>query len=158
MSAPTIATHPLRLTSALVAVIAAVVLSLWWFVARSAADTEVAGEGLVTVADDVYQFELTTCTAADTNFVAAGYGIVDGERYWLNASGSGVNITGGTESEIEPPAEGQLWLSSDGAPEWKMADGVVDAEVAVSDRRLADPIRSVAVLKLSCNHHVPADA
>jgi hypothetical protein len=158
MTARINATSPLRLVGALVALVAAVLISLWWFVARSAADTEVEGEGRVTVADEIYDFELTTCTAADTDFVAAGYGIVDGVRYWLNASGAGVNITAGTESEIEPPIEGQLWLSSDGAPDWEMTDGVVDAEVAVSDRRLPDQAADMAILKLSCHQHIPGDA
>lgn len=148
----------LRLIGALAIVVAAVAVPLWWFVARSAADVEVAGQGLVTVADSVYNFELTTCTAANSDFVAAGYGIVDGERYWLNASGAGVDITAGTESEIEPPVAGHLWLSSNSPPEWTVTNGVVDAEVAVTDRRSPGSTTSLAVLRLNCHPRIPGDA
>jgi hypothetical protein len=140
-----------RPIAALGAVAVAVALSWWWFVARSAADTEVTGKGTVTMADAVYQFELTTCSVADSDFVAAGYGLVDGQRYWLSASGTAVDITAGTESEIDPPIEGQLWLSSDGPPEWRLDDGVVDAEVAVTDHRLPGTAPSLALLELICS-------
>lgn len=82
-----------------------------------------------------YTFAPTTCTITDTDFVAAGSGDLNGEPFWVSASGDGVNLSVGSESEVERPAEDQLWLVSVNKVRWQAEDDSITASAWLRDER-----------------------
>ena len=110
------------------------------------------GSGTLTVDGIVYEFTPTTCVISDEDFVAAGTGFDDGERFWVSASSVGLDLAVGTESEIEEPAEDQLWLiSEDEVIDWSAQDETVIAEANMTDQRSPQSTTVHGSLELHCD-------
>jgi len=82
-----------------------------------------------------YQFAPSTCSVSDTDFVAAGTGTIDGEPFWISASGDRVNLALGEETEAERPEDDKLWLISIDDVNWRNSDGAITATAVMRDER-----------------------
>ncbi|MEM8923797.1 MAG: hypothetical protein AAGD35_09855 [Actinomycetota bacterium] len=104
------------------------------------------------VADDVtYEFAPTTCFISADEFVAAGTGQIDGDRFWVSASSENLDLSVGTESALDQPADDQLWLISTGTVDWTAAGDTVVARADMADRRLAESEAVLGELQLRCD-------
>lgn len=101
---------------------------------RSSASAE-SGHGQLTVGGTTYAFSPSTCTIADSDFLVAGHGEVDGEPFWLSASGLRVNLAVGQESETERPEDDDLWLVSVDEISWRSDETHIDASATMRDER-----------------------
>ncbi len=137
-------------------VLALLVAASAWIVSLATASSPepVPGAGTLTVGDHVYYFRPTSCVISDEDFAAAGTGIDDGQRFWVSASSIGLDLAVGTSSEIEQPADDQLWLVSDDRVDWEIHDDTVSATASMADRRVADATPVLGALELHC---VPTD-
>ncbi len=113
------------------------------------------GSGTLTVDGNVYEFTPTTCLISEEDFVAAGTGFDDGERFWVSASSVGLDLAVGTENEIEEPADDQLWLiSEDEAIDWTATDETVTARASMIDSRSPQSTTVVGSLELHCDPEI----
>ena len=111
------------------------------------------GSGTLTVDGVVYQFTPTTCLISDEDFVAAGTGFDDGERFWVSASSKSLDLAVGTESEVEQPAGDQLWLISDQDIDWEATGDTVTAMAPMVDRRAPRSTTMLGSLELRCDRN-----
>jgi hypothetical protein len=133
-------------------VLALGVLTAWelYGLARPAPITAV-GAGTLTIDDDVYPFTPTTCFITDQDFVAAGTGSSGSDQFWVSASSSGLNLTFGTENEIDHPPSDKLWLVSDDTIDWFATGRKVTAQTEMSDHRIPGFTPVTGHLELRCD-------
>jgi len=123
---------------------------LWFFNSNSFADADV-GSGMFTVGDQEYEFVPTTCNHSLKDFIAAGVGH-DGETpFFVSASSTNLRFTAGTENELDPPIDGQMWFTSQGAIEWQATGEVITIQAMVSDDRNARAPAYPAEIRIVCN-------
>ena len=116
------------------------------------AEAEVTrGAGTLTVGGITYAFTPTTCFISDADFVAAGPGSDGSDRYWVSASSVSLDLTVGTENEIDEPDDDQLWLVSDDSVEWRATGQTVVASASMNDRRSPGTTAVVGSLELTCD-------
>lgn len=124
------------------------------FVLSSAGLTDTdaeAPESASLVVDGVtYRFAPTTCTVTETDFLAAGNGMINGETFWVSASADRVNLTVGPETEIERPADDQLWLVSVQEVRWQAINRTITASAVLGDERITDSPQVRSQLSVSC--------
>ena len=150
-----VAVRPPRRKRFVVGGVIVAVGALALIVGQMVSDAEVVtGAGTLTVGGVVYHFTPTTCLISDEDFVATGHGLDDGEQFWVSASSVGLDLAVGTESEIEEPADDQLWLISDDAPEWTADGNTVTARAPMADRRSPQSTTVVGSLELRCDADV----
>jgi len=113
-------------------------------------DDLVDGSGTLTVDGVVYRFTPTTCLISDEDFVATGTGFDDGEQFWVSASSVGLDLAVGTESEIDEPADDQLWLINNESVDWKATGNTVTAWAPMTDQRSPTSTTVVGALELRC--------
>lgn len=109
------------------------------------------GSGTLVVDGNSYSFVPTTCFISDEEFVAAGTGYDRGQRFWVSASSVNLDLSVGTESAIDQPADDELWLISDELIDWQSTGQSVVARAPMSDRRLSDSQPIVGSLELHCD-------
>lgn len=108
------------------------------------------GSGTLTVDGIVYIFTPTTCLISEKDFVAAGTGVEAGEQFWVSASNVRLDLAVGTESEIDEPAEDQLWLISDEIVDWNARGRTVTASAPMTDHRSPQSTTVLGSLELDC--------
>ena len=153
-SRPLSAFQPFALTRRRVVAMAAVVLFIAGGSVAAQAMSEperVDGSGTLTVDGVVYHFTPTTCLITSDDFVAAGRGTDGDEQFWVSASSVSLDLAVGTESEIEEPAEDQLWLVSDDPVSWQVEGNTVTARASMSDRRIPESGAMPGSLELNCS-------
>ena len=140
----------LRIVIACVGFVATV--SVIQFVAdRVEADASfVEGSGTLVIGDHTYAFTPTTCFISDEDFVAAGTGVFEAQQFWVTASAIGLDLTVGTENEIDQPADDQLWLVADDMVQWHATGQTIMARAEMTDRRTPEAQPVVGSLKLNC--------
>jgi hypothetical protein len=146
--------HPPALTRRRIVAALAVVMFVVGasFAAQAMSEPElVDGSGTLTVDDVAYRFTPTTCLITSDDFVAAGRGLDGDEQFWVSASSVGLDLAVGTESEIDEPAEDQLWLMSDEQVSWQADGNTVTATASMSDHRAPDSVAVEGSLELNCN-------
>jgi hypothetical protein len=122
------------------------------YAAQAVSDTEqVDSSGTLTVDGIEYQFTPTTCLITSDEFVAAGHGVDGDDQFWVSASSVSLDLAVGTESEIEEPAEDQLWLMSDDPVSWQVDGSTVTARAPMSDHRLPESTTMMGALELNCD-------
>ena len=109
-----------------------------------------AGTGELQVAGERYQFSTDTCSVTDDGFVVSGPGTADGERFWISASNYSIDITVGTESIAQAPADDNLWLTSFNEVDWATEESALQASAQMWDERVEDPARHAASLSINC--------
>jgi hypothetical protein len=82
-----------------------------------------------------YVFAPSTCSVSDTDFIAAGTGNINGESFWISASGASVNLALGEDDEAERPEDDKLWLVSVEDVSWRNSDGAITATALMRDER-----------------------
>ena len=126
---------PLLILPLLAAVIAIGVLASGIAGSALTSESAVARSGRLSVGGVTYRFAPTTCTITDEDFVAAGSGTIDDQTFWVSATADGVDLEVGPESEIEVPAEDQLWLRSVDEITWTASGGEIEASTLMRDER-----------------------
>ncbi len=140
-----------RSTTSVVAVVTTaivVVASFFWLSVDEAASVD--GASVLEVGDIRYEFAPSVCTFTPTDFVAAGSGTVDGEPFWVSASSRSVRLSVGTDSELQRPADDQLWLTSVGELAWDRSSESLQVHTLMRDGRSDDARRVLARLSVSC--------
>ena len=136
----------------LILVVGIVVLASSAFVLSSAglASSDRSDVGELEVGGVHYNFVATTCSVSESDFIAAGSGTIDGEPFWISASGDRVNLALGEDSEAERPADDKLWLISVNSVNWTNQDGAITASAIMRDER--DPGSQVlrGTLSVAC--------
>jgi len=131
-----------------------VALTGFGFVLSSAgltgADTEPEESASLIVDGIIYRFAPTTCTVTDTDFLAAGSGVIDGETFWISASADRFNLAVGPDSEAERPEDDQTWLVSVQEVLWRAEDQTITASAILGDERLTDSPQVQSELSVSC--------
>ena len=110
----------------------------------------VAGSGSLIVDGVTYDFTPTTCLISDEDFVAAGTGFDGPDRFWVSASSVGLDLSVGTENEVDEPAVDQLWLISEEVTDWQASGQTVTARAPMVDRRSPQSTTLVGSLHLRC--------
>ena len=93
------------------------------------------GQGKLGVNGVEYVFSPATCSVSDSDFVTAGPGSLDGEPFWISASGDRLNLAVGQQSETDRPGDDELWLVSVNPISWTMEDGAIIARATMRDER-----------------------
>lgn len=140
-----------RSTASAVAAVAtaiAVIASFFWLSVDEAASVD--GASVLEVGDVRYEFAPSVCTFTPTDFVAAGSGTVDGEPFWVSASSRSIRLSVGTDSELQRPADDQLWLTSVGELAWDRSSESLQVQTLMRDGRNDEAARVMARLSLSC--------
>lgn len=109
------------------------------------------GSGVLMVGDDTYSFTPTTCFISDGDFVAAGTGIHSSQQFWVSASSGNLQLTFGTKTELDQPADDQLWLVANDGITWWPSGQTVTAKASMTDRRLLEPVAVDSSLTVSCS-------
>ena len=113
------------------------------------------GSASLEFSDDRYSFSPTTCVVSNDGFVVSGNGTHQSERFWLNASAADIQLAVGVESELDTPADDQLWLTSVGDIEWRRtADQGIEAEAQLLDSRDPDSAVVTGVFEVRCDNDV----
>lgn len=110
-----------------------------------------SGSGILVIDGTSYEFTSTACFISEDEFAAAGTGYDNGQRFWVSASSANLDLSVGTESAIDQPADDQLWLISDELIDWQSAGDTVVAHAPMSDRRATDAETVVGTLELHCD-------
>ncbi len=137
-------------TSAAAAVLTAVVVvvSFFWLSVDEAASVD--GASVLEVGNTRYEFAPSVCTFTATDFVAAGGGTVDGEPFWVSASSRSIRLSVGAESELQRPADHQLWMTSVGELRWDPGDDSLQVRTLMRDGRNDDAAKVQARLSVAC--------
>lgn len=140
-----------RSTTSAVAATATVVLAvvsfLWIFTGQAAVASE---KGYLEVNEVRYEFEPSNCTFTETDFAAAGTGMIDDESFWISASGRSISLSVGTSSEVDRPDRDQVWMTSVGGLRWAVSGDSLRVETTMEDGRLDPSTRHPATLVVSC--------
>lgn len=138
-------------TSAVAAVTTAivVVVAFFWLSVDEAASVD--GASALEVGSDRYEFTPSVCTFTDTDFIAAGSGNIDGEAFWISASSRSVRLTVGTNSEVQRPADDQLWMTSVGELRWERSSDSLRVQTLMRDGRNDNAFETPARLSVSCS-------
>lgn len=99
----------------------------------SAARTNSAS-GALQVGPDSFTFTPTSCQVTNDDFVVAGPGSNGGDSYWVSASVAGIEVAFGTDSSIEEPIGGDVWLASATEISWTQTANTVTASAVMIDR------------------------
>ncbi len=98
-----------------------------------------------------YVFAPSTCSVSETDFIAAGTGVVDGEPFWVSASGDRMNLALGEETEAERPEDDKLWLISVDDVRWRNSDGSITATAIMRDERDTNSKMVRGTLSVQCS-------
>ena len=140
-----------RIVLALVAVVAALVL-LRVVIDRADPDPAlIGGAGTLTIGDTTYAFTPTACFISDEDFVAAGTGFDGDDRFWVSASSVSLDLAVGTKTEIDQPADDQLWLNANENVDWTATGQTVVARAPMADRRSPGSTTVMGSLELRCD-------
>ena len=124
-----------------------VVMFLWVFGGQATAG---GGSGSLEVNGIQYEFTPTECTVTETDFVTAGTGSVDGESFWISASGRSVSLTVGTDAEGQRPSNDQVWMTSVGGLDWIVEGDSLQIDTIMEDGRIEPSPRYQANLEVTC--------
>lgn len=97
-----------------------------------------------------YSFAPSTCSVSESDFIAAGTGTVDGEPFWVSASGDRLNLALGEDDEAERPEDDKLWLVSVEDVRWRNTDGSITASAIMRDERDTNSEIVVGTLSVEC--------
>lgn len=114
------------------------------------ADVEPVESASLVVDGVTYRFAPTTCTVTDSDFLAAGSGMINGETFWISASADRVNLAIGPETEVERPEDDQVWLVSVQEVRWQATNQDITASALLGDERVTDSPQVRSELSVSC--------
>lgn len=106
--------------------------------------------GTLTIDGVDYDFAATTCLISEDDFVAAGTGFDGQNQFWVSASSGVLDLSVGTENDIDKPEDNQLWLVNQEPVDWHVSNETVMAKAPVSDQRSPNSDPTIASLRLRC--------
>ena len=109
-----------------------------------------SASGRLEVDGPVYRFAPTTCTITDSDFLAAGTGEIDGERFRVSASPDRVNLAIGSSTTTGRAGTDDLWLMSVDKVSWEIAERSIVATVTMRDERNTNAPNLDASLSVDC--------